>query len=293
MMMLHGLCKWSLMLSIHLWPYGLCTANDICNSTPRKGSDISPIELFSGVTICPKLKHYHSFGCPTYVLDKELQAQKSLRKWHSRARLGVYLGPLPNHSRSVSLVLNPHTGHVSPQFHVKHDEFFETVDGQQNNYDAPAATWKELSSLASTQSKDMVPSTIRPLRERMDIPTSTTDHVSQDDLYANPLELMEDTNQIEETSAAVSPQEESATSMEHSEEQQQTCSGRVVHNTACYMEGLEQQEQGIVTWKSSSVKMKQKTYQQPKGSMRYRNICKSLWHMQRVQTQTSCTFMKQ
>ena len=53
----------------------------------------------------------------------------------------------------------------------------------------------------------------------MDIPMSTTDHVSQEDLYANPPESMEDTNQIEETSTAASPQEESATSMEHSEEQ--------------------------------------------------------------------------
>ena len=218
-MMLHGLCKWSSMPSVHLWPYGLWTANDICNSTPCKGSNGSPIELISGVTICPKLKHYHSFGCPTYVLDKELQGQKSLPKWCSRARLGVYLGPSPNHSRSVSLVLNPQTEHVSPQFDVKQDEFFKTVDGQHHNYDAPAATWKELSGLVSTKSKDMVLSMIRPLGECMDIPMSTTDHVSQEILHASPPELMEDMNQIEEISTAASPQEELAASMQHSEEQ--------------------------------------------------------------------------
>ena len=206
MMILHGLRKWSSMLSIHPWRYGLHSANDICNSTPRKGSDISPIVLFSGVTMHPKLKHYHSFGCPTYILDKVLQAQKSLPKWHSRARLGVYLGPSPNHSHSMSLVLNPRTGYVSPQFHVKHDEFFETVDGQHHNYDAPAATWKELSGLASTQYKDTAPSTIRPLRECMDGPTSATNHVSLEDPHVSPLESMEDTNQIMETSAAAAPQ---------------------------------------------------------------------------------------
>ena len=172
-----------------------------------------------GVTVCPKLNHYHSFGCPTYMLDKELQAQKSLPKWCSRARLGRYLSPSPNPSRSVSLVLNHRTWHMSLRLHVKHDEFYETSDGQHHNYDAPAATWKELSSLASTQSKDTVPSTIRPLRERMGIPTSTTDHMSPEDLYVNPPELTEDMNQIEETSAAASPQEQSATSMEHSEDQ--------------------------------------------------------------------------
>ena len=53
----------------------------------------------------------------------------------------------------------------------------------------------------------------------MGIPTSTTDHMSQEDLYVNPPELTEDMNQIEETSAAASPQEQSATSMEHSEDQ--------------------------------------------------------------------------
>ena len=153
------------------------------------------------------------------MLDKELQAQKSLPKWHSRARLGIYLGPLPNHSRSVSLVLNPCTVHVSPQFHVKHDEFFETVNGQHHNYDAPAATWKELSSLALTNSKDTLSSTITPLRERLDVSTSTTDHVSQEVQQASPLESIEDMNQIEETSAAASPQEELATSMELSSEQ--------------------------------------------------------------------------
>jgi hypothetical protein len=31
------------------------------------------------------------------------------------------------HARNVSLVLNLTTGLSSPQFHVKHDEFFETV----------------------------------------------------------------------------------------------------------------------------------------------------------------------
>ena len=113
-MMLHALRKWSSMFSIHLWPYGLHTANDICNSTLRKGSDISPIESLSGVTIHPKLKQYHAFGCPMYVLKKDLQAQKSLPKWQSRAWLGMYLGPSPNHSCSMSLVLNPRTGHVSP-----------------------------------------------------------------------------------------------------------------------------------------------------------------------------------
>ena len=108
-LMLHAVHKWSSMLSVHLWPYGLHTVNDIHNSTLHKGSNVPPIELFSGVEVRPKRKHYHAFGCPTYILNKNLQAQMNLPKWQSRARFGVYLGPSPNYSRSMSLVLNPPT----------------------------------------------------------------------------------------------------------------------------------------------------------------------------------------
>ena len=152
----------------------------------------------------------------------------------------------------MSLVLNPRTGHVSPQFHVKHNEFFETVNGRHSNSDALAATWKELSGLALTKSKNTVPSMIRHLREQVDVPMGATDHMSQGVHHMNPLEVTEDTNQIEEVSAAASPcvtvQEELDASLEHPDEQRQTHSSRVVHNTACYSEGLEQQEKRIVTW---------------------------------------------
>ena len=37
------------------------------------------------------------------------------------------MGQSPIHNRNVALVLNIHTGYVSPQFHVKFDETFRTV----------------------------------------------------------------------------------------------------------------------------------------------------------------------
>jgi hypothetical protein len=51
----------------------------------------------------------------------------SKRKWTERARVGLYLGPSPQHARSVHLVLNIATGLVSPQFHVSFDDHFETT----------------------------------------------------------------------------------------------------------------------------------------------------------------------
>ena len=97
------------------------------------------------VAIAPKPKHFHTFGCPTNILDNKLQGDKAIQKWQSRSQLGIYLGRSPNHSRSVSLILNPRTGHTLPQYHVKHDNFFETMHpGKTTNFDAPHPEWKYL-----------------------------------------------------------------------------------------------------------------------------------------------------
>ena len=72
--------KWPRMLSIHLWPY-MRMANKIMISTPTKDGDKSPQELFSDVNILPKIKHFHTFTCPTYVLDNALQGQHYLPNW--------------------------------------------------------------------------------------------------------------------------------------------------------------------------------------------------------------------
>ena len=134
--MLYTMNKWKKMVIINLWPYAMRHANDVANAMPRKGKELSPLDLFSG-QVAPKLCHFHVFGCPTYVLDNALQSGQGAPKWKQRSRLGVYLGPSPNHACSVALVLNPRTGHVSPQFHIKFDDFFETVQDKSTGLDAP------------------------------------------------------------------------------------------------------------------------------------------------------------
>ena len=79
--LLFALHKWPRMLSIHLWPHAMCMANEIMISTPTKDSHKSPQELFSGINISPKIKHFHTFACPTYVVDNSLQGQHYLPKW--------------------------------------------------------------------------------------------------------------------------------------------------------------------------------------------------------------------
>jgi hypothetical protein len=78
-------------------------------------------DLFNPATL-------HVFGSPCFVLDSRLQSEiAGPPKWEPRSRLGIYVGHSPSHAGSVALVLNPRTGHVSPQFYVVFDDLFTTV----------------------------------------------------------------------------------------------------------------------------------------------------------------------
>ena len=78
-----------------------------------------------------------------FVLDNKMQSGKKLPKWEVRSRMGVYLGMSMQHARSVALVLNLKTGHVSPQFHVTFDPKFETVRHSLGNL-SPPSDWQKL-----------------------------------------------------------------------------------------------------------------------------------------------------
>jgi hypothetical protein len=125
--LLHAKSRWPKAIELNLWPYALRLANHLRNLLPDKDDATSPIERFSRVQVAPHLKENHPFGCPVYALNNRLQSGNRIPKWDLRARLGVYLGQSPRHASSVSLVLSLETGLVSPQYHVRHDDFFETV----------------------------------------------------------------------------------------------------------------------------------------------------------------------
>ena len=139
--LLHAIQRWPSSINVHLWPYALRYAMEVSNNMPAKDGGPSPRERFSQVEIMSNMRNFHTFGCPVYALDRRLQEQKSVNSWAPRARLGINLGPSPRHARSVTLVMNLSNGLVSPQYHVRHDEFFETVD---RNTDSPKAPWMTL-----------------------------------------------------------------------------------------------------------------------------------------------------
>ena len=257
--MLYAMSKWRRMVLICLWPYAMRHANDVANATPKKGDDRSPLEQFSGVDITPKLRHFHAFGCPTYVLDNALQSGQGAPKWKQRSRLGVYLGPSPNHARSVALVLNPRTGHVSPQFHVKFDDFFETVQDKSIDMDAPEPEWKYLSGFAVKKgppepaSGGIIDNLIAPRRG----PSATSPRPPTSTTADAPIDLPgETTNPSPSGTTDDILQEDPPTETQpvHNPPAQQpaqagqparqTRSGRIVRNTPRYDQSMNQRDQG-------------------------------------------------
>ena len=137
-MMLHAAHRWPGAVTANLWPFALRMANDMQNDAPKSATEPSPIELFSQIDAAPRTRHAHTFGCPVYVLDQKLQSGKRTNKWSNRARVGACLGASPRHSRKVALILSLTTGNVSPQFHCKFDDLFETRRRSSGNPPIPS-----------------------------------------------------------------------------------------------------------------------------------------------------------
>ena len=135
-MLIHAHKKWPAAITPNLWPYALRMANDNLNETPNmmEESRRSPLQMFSNSIVQNNVKHAKTFGCPCYVLDSKLQSGTIFHKWNQRSKVGIYIGRSPQHAQNVSLVLDRNSGLVSPQFHVVHDNDFDTVN--QEKYDS-------------------------------------------------------------------------------------------------------------------------------------------------------------
>ena len=133
-MLLHASTRWPDVITTELWTYAVNHAVDKWNCTPRKDLNfLTPDEIFAGVTTRdlnnPNMSDvFHTFGCPVLVLRHQLHEKKSLPKFEPRVQTGVFLGWSKDHARSVALVLNPKTDHISAQYHVIFDDNFETLN---------------------------------------------------------------------------------------------------------------------------------------------------------------------
>ena len=125
-MLLHAKGRWPTAIHLALWPYAMRMAVHVHNNVPNNPDGSSRLEVFAQISGVPKASHYHTFGCPVFALTTEAESGKA-KKWAVRSVLGIYLGPSPQHAGSVSLVLSLTTGNASAQYHVGHDDFFETT----------------------------------------------------------------------------------------------------------------------------------------------------------------------
>jgi len=97
------------------------------------------------------LSDFRVFGCPAYVLEKNLADDNGIPKWKARAYRGVYIGHSDQHSSSIAMIWNPTTKLVSAQYHIVFDEGFQTVSslGSTLDHDAVQAAFGTL--LKSTE----------------------------------------------------------------------------------------------------------------------------------------------
>jgi hypothetical protein len=145
--LLHVCQCWPAAIHLALWPYALRSAVNLHNTLSVLEDGTSRLERFSSIRIGSKMKHHHAFGCPVFALENDLAAGSPIPHWSPRTCLiGVNLGSSPSHARNVSLVLNLHTGCVSPQYHCRFDNFFETVRHGGPEVSVPSA-WQQLSGL--------------------------------------------------------------------------------------------------------------------------------------------------
>ena len=104
------------------------------------------------------MRHMHTFGCPVFALQNKLASGSIIPKWSPRCRLGLNLGPSPSHARNVYMVLDIKSGLVSPQFHIKFDDLFETTRLQSNDVlPGPTPAWKSLAGLIKIKNSLLPP----------------------------------------------------------------------------------------------------------------------------------------
>jgi hypothetical protein len=128
-LLLHAKCMLPEYISMIMWPFALKCAEDRLNNLVHQGDGQTPYQTIAGLDSTKiKMSDFHTFGCPCYILDHRLQSGTGMiPKWELRARMGIYVGRSPAHALNVALILNPRTGHVSPQFHVVFNDDFTTV----------------------------------------------------------------------------------------------------------------------------------------------------------------------
>ena len=153
--LLHARQRWPQAVSTALWPYALRHAAHLSNVLPTGKEGKSKLELFSGIQVGSNMRFLHTFGCPVFALNNSLASNNSIPRWDPRACLGLNLGPSPTHARNVHMVLSLSTGLVSPQFHCRFNDFFETCKYGVSD-GGLSSTWQRLAGFTRTSGEPVL-----------------------------------------------------------------------------------------------------------------------------------------
>ena len=115
--LLNAMICWKYVIITELWKYAIKLAIDVGNNYPDD-SGITALEHFLSTEGYARVKHFHTFGSPCFILDPKIFQKKYIPKWTPRSRQAVYLGISPQHAGSFALVLNLKTVYISPQSHI-------------------------------------------------------------------------------------------------------------------------------------------------------------------------------
>ena len=174
-LLLHSIRHWPSHITTMMWPFALKEAAFRLNKlSVRKDGRSNEATFFKIDGDIFEQSMFHTFGCPCFVLDARLQSGLgTVPKWEPRSRLGIYVGHSPAHAGTVALVLNPRTGHVSPQFHIVFDDLFTTVPFMNKSQVPP--NWADLvknsAEIATTEKFDVAKTWLFPTADSGDSAT--------------------------------------------------------------------------------------------------------------------------
>ena len=188
-------------------------------------------------------------------------------------------------------------GHVSPQYHIKHDDFFETVSNKNSNFDSPEPEWKRLSGLVKSNKKcsdsegPMSPTCINNTTVLDDLSNiNLSPDSEQDQREAGPNDQTEtNPNHVHHQQEAVLHGSEGETTMDTIPNPSVTTrSGRNIRRTQHMEKSVQQREQGIVAWELLYDQDEVET----KPAIMTHSFCKedraTQWHLWLAQTLISC-----
>jgi len=147
-MLLHAMNLWPEIITANFWTFEVKHAIWLHNMWPNADCDNKcPYKLFTSEMPPHHLLDFCVFGCPVYILEKNLADNNGIPKWKACSYHGIYIGHSGHHASNVVLVWNPLKKLVSPQYHVIFNEEFTTVSpAAQDNHEHLDIAFQELLS---------------------------------------------------------------------------------------------------------------------------------------------------